>query len=464
MNNINKTRTLTVFGLAMLITGAIDSIRNLPTTALFGSTLIFFFIISAIVFLIPLTLISAELSAAWRDKGGVYDWVKMAMGDHVGFFAIWLQWINTMVWYPTILSFIAATFSYFIDPALANNKTYLISIILGVFWLQTLINLRGVETSTWFASVCTVVGMIIPMVAIFILGIIWLVSGKPLQIHFTWNDLLPSFHQSTSWISLTAIITAFLGIELASVHVQNVKEPQKTFPKALLISLVIILSTMIFGSLAIAFVLPQSQISLVGGVMQAFSSYLDAYHIGWMLPVLTAMVLIGSIGGMVNWIISPARGLRHAAENHYLPKFFCNVNKHGVAHNILIAQAILVSLLCLAFMLMPSVNGSYWLLTDLSTELYVIMYVFLFLAAIILKYKYANQPRPFKVPFGNFGMWVACILGIIGCLVTLRVGFIAPTDINVGTAMHFETIFAIGMVLLILPAFGFMIFKSIVDR
>ena len=87
------------------MTGSIDSIRNLPTTALFGPSLIFFFILGAIFFLLPTGLISAELSSTWPDKGGIYQWTKMAFGEKTGVVAIWLQWINTMVWYPTIFVF-----------------------------------------------------------------------------------------------------------------------------------------------------------------------------------------------------------------------------------------------------------------------------------------------------------------------------------------------------------------------
>ncbi len=100
-----KTR-LQLFTLVMLISGAVDSIRNLPATALFGTSLIFFFIFSAVVLLIPAALVSAELSAKWPEKGGIFHWVRLALGDTAGFFAVWLQWVSNVVWFPTILSFI----------------------------------------------------------------------------------------------------------------------------------------------------------------------------------------------------------------------------------------------------------------------------------------------------------------------------------------------------------------------
>src|SRR5436190_11983923 len=112
MTTINKLNT---FALTLLITGAIDSIRNLPASALFGSTLIFFFIFAAVTFLIPTALVSAEL-AANVEEGGIYQWGRLAFGERIGFLGVWLQWVNNIVWFPAILSFIAGTAAYLIDP------------------------------------------------------------------------------------------------------------------------------------------------------------------------------------------------------------------------------------------------------------------------------------------------------------------------------------------------------------
>lgn len=227
MVNNKKLAGLSVFAVVMLISGAIDSIRNLPATAFFGSSLIFFFLFSAGVFLIPVALVSAELSSRFTEKGGIFHWIRAGIGEKTAFLAIWLQWINTMVWFPTILSFFIGTATYFISPALVQNKIYLISIILTTFWLLTWMNLKGLQFSAKFSSFCAVVGMLIPMGLIILLAVIWLVSGKPLQIHFTATDMLPSLKRVDNWVSLTAIMTAFLGMELATVHIKDVANPQK---------------------------------------------------------------------------------------------------------------------------------------------------------------------------------------------------------------------------------------------
>jgi len=154
-----KKHALSVFSLTMITVGSVDSIRNLPATALFGSQLITFFILGALFFLIPTALVSAELSSGWAKQGGVYIWVKEAFGKRLGFLAIWLQWIENVIWYPTILSFVAGTVGYLINPALADNSLFLALVICASFWGTTLINIQGMRSSALFSSICAVCGL-----------------------------------------------------------------------------------------------------------------------------------------------------------------------------------------------------------------------------------------------------------------------------------------------------------------
>ncbi|MBY0544431.1 MAG: APC family permease [Gammaproteobacteria bacterium] len=450
MKPTKKHYYLGLFPLAMLITGAIDNIRNLPSTALFGSALVFYFILAAVTFLIPNALISAELAGS-KHGSGVYRWSSAALGRPMGFLAIWLQWINTMVWYPTMLSFIAGTAIYFIDPALAQNKLYLIAVILGVFWGLTLLSIRGIHISTRFASFCGLIGMVIPMVFIALCGVFWLLGGHTSQVSLHWSAMLPSLNDSDSWSSLTAITAAFLGIELAAVHTNHLRDPGRDYPKALFISVAIILVTMIFGSLTIAMILPASQINLVDGVVQAFDNFLSVYHIEFLLPVIVIMILLGSLGGMISWIISPAKGLLQAAQDGFLPPWLRKENKHGAPINLLFTQAFLVSFVCLAFLLMPSVNGSYWLLTDLSTQLYLFMYVIMLFSGIKLKWQNNVGSDGFRIMGGRIGTLIVGLLGLIGCAIAIAVGFKPPSGIDVGSFWHYETVFSLGILLFILP-------------
>lgn len=456
-----STQKISIVALVLLITGAIDSARNLPTTALFGSSLIFFFALSTIMFLVPIALVAAELSSAWsEDEGGIYSWVHHAFGPYFAFVTVWLQWINTIVWYPTIISFIAGTLAYLINPALAQQKWYILTVILTVFWSLTFLGLSGLRASARFAGISAILGMLLPIGLLIFFGILWVCSGHPMAIQLNWDSIIPHWDNNQSWVSLTAIITSFLGMELAAVHVRNIDQPQRNFPRAVFFSVILIVTTMLFGSLAIAIILPKHQIGLVQGILQAFDYFFHYYHITYLMPVLVLTLLLGSLGSMINWIISPAKGLLMAADHGMLPKWFYQLNKSGVASRILITQAILVTFICSIFLLPESVNQIYWLFTALSTELYVVMYVMMFVAAIWLKHSHKERHRPFSIPGGQIGYYVTCGLGLIGCLVALIVGFFPPKEaLAMGDTLHFRLIFSSGIMIMIVPAF-FLIWKK----
>lgn len=448
-----KKHALTLFSLTMITVGSVDSIRNLPATALFGSQLLTFFTLGALFFLIPTALVSAELASGWAKQGGIYIWVKEAFGMRTGFLAIWLQWIENVIWYPTILSFVAGSIGYLINPSLASNPYFLWCIIVASFWAMTFINLRGMRSSALFSNICAISGLLLPMSLIITLGAMWVVGGNPMQIHLDANSITPHFQDRSMWVSLTAIMLSFCGIEIATVHANDIENPQRTFPRALAYSVLIILSTLILGSLAIAVVLPEADINLVAGIMQAFDAFFVRYHLSWMMPLVALMLVMGGLGGVSNWIIAPTKGLLVAAQEGNLPRMFQRTNAHGAPIMMLISQAIIVTGLSTLFLFMPSVNGSYWLLTALAAQLYMLMYIIMFLAAIKLRISQPNHPRAFRVPGGIVGMVAVAGIGLLGALMTLVVSFMPPEGINVGSTGHYELTLLGGLLLMCAPAF-----------
>lgn len=451
-NVTQRAAFLSVFSLVMITAGSVDSVRNLPATALFGSAVIFFFILAAICFLTPAALVSAELSVKYPGRGGVYYWVRKAYGGHAGVLAVWFQWIENVIWYPTILAFIAGSVGYLISPELGDNKYFIIAVILVAFWGTTLVNLRGMQSSARFATFCSITGLIIPMTFIICLGMYWFASDAPLQIAFTEEAMMPTLSRPDMWVSLTGIVLSLCGIEIATVHASDVKDPQRAFPRALLYSTIFIVGTLIFGALSIAIVIPHSQISLVAGIMQAFEAFLDAYHMVWLLPIIAVSLVIGGLGSVNNWIIAPTRGLLIAADDGFLPESFARKNQKEAPVVLLMAQAIIVTLIAAVFLLMPSVNGSYWLLTALAGQLYMLMYILMFAAAIKLRFK-DRKPSGFCVPGGSLGMWIVAGVGIVSCLVTIAVGFIAPADVDVGGAWFYDGWILGGLIFMSLPPF-----------
>ncbi len=455
--NFSKKK-ISFLALALLIISAIDSNRNLPSSAIFGAPLIFFFLFAAVFFLFPSSLVAAELSAAFPEEGGIYHWVRAAFGEKVGLCAIWLQWINTVVWYPTILSFIAGTLTYLFDPSLMENKAYMICVIAAIFWALTIANLFGLNISARINTIFASIGTVFPMLLLIVLGAFWVLKGNPFQISISAKAIFPSLEEFNTWTALEAVIGSFVGMELSGVHVNHVPHPQKTFPRALLLSSLYILATMLLGSLTIAIVLPVAKINLAGGLMQVFANFFQVFHLKALVPIMSFLIVIGSIGGMINWIISPAKGLLHASKYGFLPPFFTKPNRLGAPGRILIAQALLVTLFCAILLLLPTVNAFYWFLTALSNCLYMFMYILMFLS--VYKLRSQNLQRAFKVPGGKFGLGVVSLFGLIGATLTIIFGFVPPDNVDTGSALRYTLMIAAGNILLILPAFFLIAYKK----
>ena len=249
-------------------------------------------------------------------------------------------------------------------------------------------------------------------------------------------------------------------MELSGVHVSDIRNPQRNFPRAVLCASSFILFVMLLGSLSIAFVVPEKEIQLVAGVMQVFSTFFSSFGLEWCIPILTILIVIGTIGGIINWLISPAKGLLHAAEYGYLPKFFTKKNRFGIAPRMMISQAIVVSLFCLAFLLVPSVNGFYWFLMALSTEMYMIMYVLIFLSALVLRLSSKTRENTFRIPGKKAGLWITVLFGMSASLFTIAITFLPPDNVDIGSPIHYVLTILGGSVLALLPLFFFFWYKK----
>lgn len=451
MINTPTRHTIGAFSIAMMTVISVDSIRNLPAIAMFGSSLIFFFVIAALCFLIPSAMVSAELATGWPKIGGVYVWVREAFGKKYGLLAIWFQWIENVIWYPALLSFIAGSIGYLISPDLANNKYYLMTVIITTFWAVSLLNLKGIRLSAHFSTICGILGLVLPMGFIILLGVIWISTGHSIQIGFSPKDITPHFHDSGVLVSLTAIVLCFCGMEIATVHTQHVRNPKKDYPRALIFSVFFIMITMLLGALSIAITVDGKQLSLVSGIAQSIEIYLKAYHLSWLAPIVMIMVLVGSLGGLSNWIIAPSRGLQIAMQDLQLFPGLIKENKHHVPAPLVIYQAILVTLLACVFLLLPSINASYWILTAMTAQLYMGMYILMFAAAIALRYRRPDVERTFRIPGGKLGMWIVAGAGLLTSILTLIIGFFPPAGIVIGSIWRYESIMIIGLFLLSIP-------------
>ncbi|MEK7571445.1 MAG: amino acid permease [Patescibacteria group bacterium] len=437
----NTGKKLSVLTLMMLIVAAVASIRGLPSTAEQGMQLIFFLGFSALVFFVPTSLVSAELATGW--KGGIFAWVKEAFGDRWGFVAIWLQWIQNVAWYPTVLSFAAAAIAYVIDPALANDGMFTALVIISVYWAATFIALRGINVAGVVGSWGVILGTLLPGAFIILLGILYILQGHPSAIPLRVEDIVPQSFSLPVIVFTVGILLSYAGIEMNANHARDVKDPAKSFPIAILGAGIITVVLAMLGSLAIAIVVPIHELSLTAGVMEAYTIFLRTFDISWAMPMIALLLLIGIFGGVVTWIAGPSRGLLEVGQAGYLPPFFQQTNKHGVQKNILLTQGVIVTLLALLFVFLPNVSSSYWLLTSMTIQVYLLMYILMFLAAIRLRKTQPQVIRAYKVPMLSFVGGV----GLVACIAAFLLGFVAPSTWTEGSFLY-VSILASGIIFL----------------
>ncbi len=446
-SEMGQSRTLSIFSLAMINVAAIGTVKNWPLIAENGLSTVFFLVLAALVFFIPVSLVAAELATGWPKLGGVFVWVKEAFGHKTGFLSVWLSWVNNVIWYPTILSFIAAAIAYIFNPNLADHRLFTMIIMLILFWGITFVNLLGMRTSSWISTIGVVLGSFVPAALIIFLGFSWFLGNNPTQITFSLKNLIPDVTSIDQVVIFIGVLLTLAGMEMSAVHARDVKNPQRDYPKAILLSVVIILILSILGVLSIAIVVPKEKISLVAGSLQAFAYFVEPYGLNWMTPYVAALIAIGAVGSISTWTVGPTKGLLAAAKQGDLPPSFRKVNKHGMPHVLLIAQAVIVTILSLMFLLMPTINSAFWIITVMVAQLYLVMYILMFAAAIKLRYKKPDVKRAYRVPFGNVGMWIISGLGILSSFLALLVGFFPPTQITKENYPFYLSFLIVGMII-----------------
>ena len=361
--------------------------RGLPAEAEYGMSSAFFYLFAAIVFLIPTAMVAAELAAMFQDKeGGIFRWVGEALGKRFGFLAIWLQWIESTIWYPTILTFGAVSLAfigmdYDQSLALSSNKLYTLIVVLIIYWLATFISLKGLSWVGKVAKIGGIVGTLVPALLLIILAIVYLSTGGESQLDFH-SRFVPDFTKFDNLVLASSIFLFYAGMEMTGIHVKDMDNPGSNYPKGVFIGSIITVLVFILGTYSLAIIIPTKDINLTQSLLVGFDNYFKWLHLKWFSPIIAIALAFGVLAGVLIWVSGPSKGLFSVGKAGYLPPYFQKTNKIGVQKNILIFQGICVTLLSLLFVVMPSVQSFYEILSQLTILLYLIMYMLMFISEI----------------------------------------------------------------------------------
>lgn len=450
MSRGKRAGALGVLALTTINVAAIVSARNLPVMAVYGWSMLALFALAIVAFLIPISLVAAELGTAWPEEGGIYAWVRHAFGGSTGFVAVWCDYAENIPWFPTVLSFMAASLAYAFDPALATNKVYLVAVMLVLFWGATLVNLRGAVASTWLAGIGTVLGSLLPAVLVIGLGIAWLVSGDGSEIPFSAGALVPDVSFG-NLAFLGGIILLFTGMEMAGFHARETADPARSVPRAIALSVVVIVAFSVLGSLFLAFVVPRHELSLVSGTMELFQRALGRLGIGWLLRPLALLVGFGGLAHLSPWILGPAKGMAAVAHDGGAPPSFGRTNAADVPVPLVVAQGIGGTVFSLVFLFAPNASTSYWMLSAVTAQIIAVMYALVFAAFLRLRTTRPDHPRPYRVPGGAPGAWLVGGVGLVACLGSLGLGFVPPDQLKTGNPVAYVSLLAAATVMLGVP-------------
>ncbi|WP_067531227.1 amino acid permease [Nocardia crassostreae] len=458
------TKYLTVSALGFTTAASIvTSLRGLPMMAKEEMTMFFYIGFSTVLFLIPAGLVAAELGSMYAAKaGGLYASISGAFGKRVGFAIIFLSWIQVIVFYPTGMSFAAAGVAFAFDrPDLAQNHIYVGIFAIVAFWLCTAVAFVSNQFALKVTRAGFLAGTALPGIVLVAVFIWWISTGHSIGWEHTTDPAVTvadNGHDSPRWFPyiaglsglsfLAGILLNFAGVESQGVHSTELKNPAKGYPAAILIAAAVAFGIFTLGALAVAGIVPYDKIDLNTGVFDAFTfGFTDMIHSTWPVRILSALIAYGALSGVLAWILGPSRGVLTTAHDGMLPPVLQKVNSRGVQVNILIIQGVIVTLLSSIYLIMDDVSSAFFLISAMAVSLYLIIYMFMYAAAIRLRYTQPDLPRAFKIPGGTPGMWIFAGIGFLAVAFAFILAFVPPSQLPIGNKATYIALVAGGAII-----------------
>ncbi|MEV4889003.1 amino acid permease [Nonomuraea sp. NPDC055795] len=448
-----------------LVTAAsiVTSLRGLAMMAKEELTMFAYIGFSTFLFLIPVGLVAAELGGAFgKREGGLYVWVGEAFGKRTGFVAIFLTWVQNIVWYPTGLTFAAVAAAFAIGkPDLASDHVFIGIFIVVAFWLCTAVALVSNHFATKVAKYGFMAGTVVPGIILIALFVAWIATGHDAGWNEATNQAVATVtdgHAHPRWFPyitglaglafLSGILLNFAGVESQAVHASELKDPKRGYPIVIMIAAAVAFAIFTLGALAVAGILPYRQIDVTTGVFDALSAaFTTLMSLSWPVQVLAVLICYGALGGVLAWITGPSRGVLATAKDGLLPPVMQKTNKAGVQRNILLIQAVIVSVFALLYLLMDNVNTVFFLISAMAVSLYIIVYMLIYASAIRLRYTQPDLPRSFRVPGGMTGMWLVAGIGFLAVAFAFVLAFVPPSQLPIGSPALYVGLVAAGAII-----------------
>ncbi|MBR2570100.1 MAG: amino acid permease, partial [Paenibacillus sp.] len=395
-------------------------------------TQIFYMLVAALLFALPIALMSAELSTGFPEEGGPQVWVKKALGEKWGFVTSWLLWVQMFFGMVMVASTVGVLFGYVINkPDLSSNNLFIFAVILISYWGVTLLNLKFDMVKiagNWGA----IIGVYIPFVILVVLGVIYMfkngIQPNSYLGNFKASDLLPNLGDLGSLAYLSGIIFIFAGVEISSVHANNIDNPKRNYPIAVIASVILLVIFNLIAGMTVSNAVPMGKMELAN-ITQPYMIFAENLGIPTIfVNIISAMILIGVLVQLSAWVLGPSKSMIKVADEGNLPPFFQKRTDKNIPITFVLIQAIVISLVSVLYIVVPDVNSAFLIITITTTILYCLVYAMIAISAIRLRYKMPDAERPFRL--GNKGnglMWFVSLLSMLSVGITLVVSLIPPS-------------------------------------
>ncbi len=394
-----------------------------------GTSSISLWIIAAALFFVPSAFVINELSTRFPDEGGLYVWSKEAFGDFHGFVAGWTYWIYTVFYFPGLLLASASMAAYIGGEShadLATNREFLIIGSIVLLFVAVYLNVIGLNIGKWLQNAGGICSYVPLVILVGIGAAIWWMHGS--VTHFSWKNMLPVWNQATVnfWPQM---VFAFAGFELVSAMSEEVRDPQKTLPRAVWGAGTSVAVIYIVGTLAILALMPATQVNPISGAFQALTLGSTALKVAFIGIFAAALVTIGNAGGIGSTVAGIARVPFVVGIDRYLPKAFGKIHpRWRTPYVSIIVQAVLSCIILLLAQIQATATTAYLVVVDAAIVLYFIPFLYMYAAAIKLAYRKdrRSNPRAILIPGGKPGAWIAGGLGFCVTALGIALAFIPP--------------------------------------
>ena len=307
------------------ISGAL-SLRWIATAAAAGPSTLVIWLFASLCFFVPLAASVIELSSRYPQEGGVYIWTQRAFGDFSGFMAAWTYWMSNLPYFPAVLYFGAGSL-LFVFPhgqKLEHSSSYYLVFALSCLALITLLNVLGLRFGKWLSSIGAI-GSWVPILVLLILAIISVLRFGS-ATSFTIVSITPHLGLKNA-IFWSTIFFAFGGCETGSFMAEEIRDPRRTIPRALIGSGIVLAGSYIAGTAALLIALPSNAIGGLSGFVNAIQALCVRLGVPWIITCIALLVAVSSIGGAAAFLSSTSRLPFVAGIDRYLPSAFGRVHR-----------------------------------------------------------------------------------------------------------------------------------------